>query len=515
MNTTPIDENDLPEPETSEEQTGTSEEQTEEIQEKLDLEVTIESTSACERHVTVVIARESIDRCFEAEFDELVPKAEVPGFRPGRAPRKLVMSRFKEQVGDQVKGKLLMDAMGQVSEEHEFSAISEPDMDLDAVDLPDEGPMTFEFTLEVRPEFALPEWKGLTIENPVHEITDEEVQNHLERVLARYSKLIEHDGPADEGDMLTLNMTFTRDGDVVSSVKQQVVPLKAKLSLRDTEIEDFGKLLTGATAGEKRATKVKISEEIENEELKGQEVDVELEVVKVEKSELPKLSSAFLDEIGGFADVDDLNGAVREELERQQTYRQQQEIRQQITKQLTATANWELPPTLLKKQARRELQRVVLELRSSGFNDEMIQSYANQLQRNSMAHTSVALKEHFILERIAEEEDINAEPKDYDTQIDLIAEQSGQPPRRVRARLEKKGEMDSLRNQIIERKVIELITSFAGVTEVPTEPPVDDEAAIDHAVSGAEDREAIPEAKHGEEPKPLPGAPSAGQSAGS
>ena len=508
MNTTPIDENDLPEPENSEEQT-------EEKQEKLDLEVTVESPSACERHVTVVIAREDIDRCFESEYDELVPKAEVPGFRPGRAPRKLVVSRFKDTISDQVKGKLLMDAMGQISEEYEFSAISEPDMDLSAVDLPDEGPMTFEFSLEVRPEFDLPEWKGLTIETPVHEITDEEVQAHLKRVLARYSKLVDFDGPAAEGDLLTLNLTFTLNGDVVSSVTEKVVPLKAKLSLRDTEISDFGQLLAGAKAGEKRETKAKVTEDVEKEELKGQEVDVELEVVKVQKTELPKLTHSFLDEIGGFDDEDDLVDAVREELERQQKYRQQQEVRQQITRQLTATANWDLPPTLLKKQARRELQRVVLELRSSGFNDEMIQSYANQLQRNSMTHTAVALKEHFILEKLAEEESIDAEPEDYDTQIDLIAEQSGVPPRRVRARLEKRGEMDSLRNQIIERKVIDLITSFAGVTEVPTEPPVDDEAAIDHAVSGAEDREAIPEAKHGEEPAPLPGAPSAGQKASS
>jgi trigger factor len=511
MNTTSNDENDLQESGVSEEQSEETQEKSEETQEKLGLEVTIESPSACERHVTVTIDRPSIERYFKQEFDELVPKAEVPGFRPGRAPRKLVVNRFKDQVTDQVKGKLLMDAMGQVSDEHEFSAISEPDMDLDAVDLPDEGPMTFEFNLEVRPEFELPEWKGLTIESPAHEITDEEVQTHLERILARYGKHVEHDGPAAVGDFLTLNIAFSRDGEVLSTITEQTVQLKPRLSLRDAEIAGFGLLLAGTVAGEKRQTKVKISEEVENEELKGREVDAELEVIKVEKLELPRLTHSFLDEIGGFTDVDDLNDAVREELERQQKYRQQQQIREQITRQLTATANWELPPELLKKQSRRELQRVVLELRSSGFSDEMIQAYANQLQRNSMAHTSVALKEHFILERIAEEENIDAEPKDYDVQIELIAEQSGIPPRRVRARLEKRGEMDSLRNQIIERKVIELITSFAGVTEVPTEPPVDDEVAIDHAVSGTDDREEIPEAKHGEEPKPLPGAPSTGQ----
>ncbi len=499
MNTTPTsDENEVLDPETTEDQA-------EETKDKLSLEVTVDSPSTCERHVTVVVSREDIEKALEQEFDELVPKAEVAGFRPGRAPRKLVVNRFKDQIADQVKGKLLMDSMAQISEEHDFSAISEPDLDLEAVDLPDEGPMTFEFTLEVRPEFDMPEWKGLDIESPVREIGDEEIQAHLERALARYSKLVESDEPAALEDLLTLNIKFSRDGEELSSMKEATVALRPKLSLRDAELATFGELLTGSKAGDKSAAKITVSQDAEDEALQGQEVDVEFEVVSVHKQELPKLTHAFLDEIGGFADVEDLHDAVREELTRQQKYHQQQEIRQQITKQLTANANWNLPPKLLKKQARRELQRVVLELRSAGFNDEMIQSYANQLQRNSMAHTSVALKEHFILERIAEEEKIDAEPGDYDTEIDLIAEQSGVNPRRVRARLEKRGEMDSLRNQIIERKVIELITSHAGVTEVPYEPSTNDEAALDFAVTGAGDREEIPEAKHGEEAKSLPG----------
>jgi trigger factor len=530
MNTTPSshDDNDLPvsdvddqqveqpaadDPQAGDAQTGQQQadeggEEGEEVQEKLSLDITVDSPSACERHVTVVVSREDIDKAFQREFDELVPKAEVPGFRPGRAPRKLVVNRFKEQIADQVKGKLLMDSMAQVNDEHEFSAISEPDLDLGAINLPDEGPMTFEFTLEVRPEFELPEWKGLDLQVPTHEITDAEVDVHLKRILNRYAKLVEHSGPAAADDLLTVNITFRRDGEVLSTIQEVDVPLRSKLSLRDAELENFGELLTGAAEGDRRQTKVTVSQEAEAEALKGQEVDAEIEVVAVQKRETPQLTHAFLDEIGGFQDEAELRDAVREELVRQDRYRQQQAIRRQITQQLTADATWELPPTLLKRQARRELQRFVLELRSAGFGEDVIQAHANQLQRNSMAHTAVALKEHFILERIAEEESIDAEPDDYDTEIELIAEQSGLPPRRVRARLEKRGEMDSLRNQIVERKVIELITSHAGVTEVPEEPQIDDEAALDHAVSGVGDREQIPEAKHGEEPKPLPGTPS-------
>jgi trigger factor len=120
---------------------------------KLTLDVRVDKPSACQRHVSVTIAREDVDRYFNEAFSGLMPNAAVPGFRAGRAPRKLVEQRFREQVADQVKGSLLMDCMAQISEDYDFSAISEPEFDFEAVEIPHSGPMKFEFQLEVRPEF--------------------------------------------------------------------------------------------------------------------------------------------------------------------------------------------------------------------------------------------------------------------------------------------------------------------------------------------------------------------------
>ena len=92
-----------------------------EQQKSMTLEVDIESPSACERHISVSIARDDVDRYLREAFDELLPKAEVPGFRAGKAPRKLVENKFKKQVADQVKGSLLMDAISQVTDEQELS----------------------------------------------------------------------------------------------------------------------------------------------------------------------------------------------------------------------------------------------------------------------------------------------------------------------------------------------------------------------------------------------------------
>ncbi len=146
---------------------------------EINLSVDVKEVSACERHVTVTIPRDEIERYYTTEFDKLVPKAEVPGFRIGRAPRQLVENKFRKQVSDQVKGSLLMDSLTQIGDTQDYSAISEPDLDFEQVNIPDEGDMTYEFDIEVGPEFDMPEWKGMKLDRPEHEFTDEQIDKHI------------------------------------------------------------------------------------------------------------------------------------------------------------------------------------------------------------------------------------------------------------------------------------------------------------------------------------------------
>jgi trigger factor len=481
---------------TTETEVENSAEEGQEEKQRLGLDVKIDKPSACERHVTVTVAHEDVDRYLKDAFNELMPKAELPGFRPGRAPRKLVESRFKEHIADQVKGKILMDSLSQLSDDHQFTAISEPDFKMDSVQLPDDGPMVFEFDIEVRPEFDLPVWKGLTLEKPTHEYSDKEVSERLNQLLAKYGQVEQkNDEPIEAGDMVTLTLKASYEGRQLSQLTEETIEVKPTLSLTDAKLEGFDKLLIGKKAGDTVEAKLTISAESENEEFRGKEIDLSMEIVTVEHRKLPELNHEFLERIGGFKDEEELHAEVRKEMERQLKYFQQRRSRQQITTQLTVTATWDLPDKLLRRQARRELDRAMMELQRSGFSQDQIRQYLNELHQNSMASTSRALKEHFILERIAEDEKIDAEPQDYDDEIDLIAEQSDETPRRVRARIEKKGLMDTLRNQIVERKVIELIEKHAEFRDVPYNPQKEEVAAVNYAALGAS-AEAIPEAEH-------------------
>lgn len=471
---------------------------------KLNLDVQIENRGACERHITVTVPREDIQRYYDNAYSELVTSAAVPGFRSGRAPRKLIEARFRKDVGDQVKGSLLMDSLTQLTEDNSLAAISEPDFDPAAIVVPDEGPMVFEFDLEVRPEFDLPNWKGLAVERPIREFSAADVEAQLQKILAQRGRLVSFDGPAESGDYIATKITFQHGDEVLSSSPEEVIRIRPTLSFRDGSIKKFDKLMKGVKAGDTREAEAELTDDAPNASLRGKKVKATFEILEVKKLELPELTPETLSELGDFDTEAELRDAIRGSLDRQLSYQQQQRAREQVLKALTAAANWELPKALLGRQSSRELQRSVLELRRSGFTDEQIRAHENELRQNSSAATARALKEHFVLERIAEEEKIEDLPHDYDQEIALIAAQTGESVRRTRAQLEKGGLMDTLRNQIIERKAVDLILSHAKFKDVPFEFAPSDAEALDQSAGGGDESESdIPDAEYDPEAKPL------------
>lgn len=462
--------------------------------EKMNIDVDIQEVSSCQRHVKVTIPRDEIEKYYEKEYDELVEKAIVPGFRVGKAPRKIIEKKFKNDVAERVKQGLLLDSLSQVSDSEEIIPISEPDLDVKKITLPEEGPFIYEYNIEVRPSFDLPNWKGLKIEKPVRDFSDADIDSAIKTIQSNYGELVDSGEPAEPGDFIVAKLTFTHDGKTISEAENETIRIRPTLTFHDGAISDFDKLMAGAKPGDVKQASAQLTESTPNKELRGKKIDATFEISAVKKQVVPELNADFLETVGGFRDMGDFRDAILETLNRQLDHEQRRRARRQITAALTATADWDLPPALLERQSKRELQRAVLELRRSGFSDDQIVSQINFLRRNSALQTAQALKEHFILEKIADTENITDEPVDYDMEIALIAAQENVSPRRVRSQIEKAGEMDILRNQIIERKVIDLILDEAVFTEVPYEMDGEQEVALDRAAgSDAAEEESIPE----------------------
>jgi trigger factor len=454
--------------------------------EKLHQSVEMNDVGPCRKHIKVTVERGDIDERLKQKFSELVTDAAVPGFRPGKVPRKLVERRFHKDVADQVKAEVLLASLEQLADEHDVAPLSAPNIDPSKIEIPNEGPMVYEFEVEVRPEFDLPNYKGLKLKRPVQTFTDEDVEKEQSRVLARYGQLIpKEEGTADFGDYVIADMTTRFHGANIGSAKELTLRVDDRLAFKDGVAEEFGKRLTGVKAGDSREVDVKLSDSVALEQLRGQTVQALLEVKDVKQMRLPDLTHEFLHRFGVHSE-EQFREMIRVLLERRLEYQQRQAAREQVLEQIAGAANWELPRDLLMRQARKALARRVMEMQEAGMSQEEINGRRRLLERDVLNNTATALKEHFVLQKIAEAEKLDVTDEEIDEEIERMADQNHESPRRVRARLERDDLIDTLAAQLIERKTLDLILESAEYEDVPLSPSAEPAVATveEQAVPG-------------------------------
>ena len=243
--------------------------------------------------------------------------------------------------------------------------------------------MKFEFDIEVRPEFDLPNWKGLTIERPMREFSEADVDTQLKQLLSNQGQLMPHDGAAAAGDFVTLKVTARNGDEVLSDETHDGVCIRTTLSFRDGRIDGFDKLMKGVKAGDKKTATSKSASTPPNEELRGKKVKVEFEVLDVKKLELPELNAEFLRTIGDF----ESEKSCATPCSAAWSGGWSTSSSSGPGSRFWARSPWRpigtCRPEMLERQAGRELERHVMELRRSGFSDDEIRAHANELRQNS------------------------------------------------------------------------------------------------------------------------------------
>ncbi|MDR2345418.1 MAG: trigger factor [Planctomycetaceae bacterium] len=456
---------------------------------KIKLSTNVKVISTCERVVEITVPQNEVERYCREQYNEIESHAQIPGFRPGKAPRSLIEKKFKREVKDHVKRSIISDAIQSINDDIDFVPISEPKLDIDSCDIPDNGPFVFDFSIEVRPEFNLPEWKGLYIEKPVRDIKAEDIDREIITILAEHGTLLPINKPAAKGNYIDVNITAKLNDNVINYRENDVICIKKDLLFQDCVIKDFDKLAEGVKEGDKISTQITISEFAKNNNARGQNVDITFEVIGVKQIELPEISTELLKQLGSFNDEADFRDSVLNNLKERIACEQNSKIRQQITNLLAKSseaADWQLPTEFLERQAEREFKRIEYELTSSGYSPEYIASQENMLRQNANEATAKALKEHFILESIAESEKITDTEEDYNYEIESLGKQYGFSPRKMRAYIEKNGQMDILRNKIIEKKVLHLVAQYANFEEIPFDFEVLDAEALKWSITGGD-----------------------------
>ncbi len=470
---------------------------------KVSQSVEINDVGPCKKHVKVTIDRGEIDRQFDRRFTKLVfsEQPQVRGFRPGKAPRKMIEKQYYDSVADDLKGQVLMASLEKLAEDQAISPLSPPDFDPTVLTIPKEGPFVYEFDIEVRPEFELPEYKGMKLRRPIHTYTADEITAEKTRLLEPYGQRVPKEPPvAALYDVVTADVTISFKGKEINKLQEVQVKVEPQLALSDGVAEDFGAKMTGAKPDDVRTIDITLSQETTDATLRGSKVQATFTVKDVKTTRPPELTREFLEETFAISTPEAFDELMNALLERRLEYTQRQSARQQVLEKIAAAAAWELPQDMLRKQARKTLARRVMEMKNSGMSDEQIKGRRKILEQDVLKNTEAALKEHFVLQKVAEVEKIEIEQDDIDAEIDRIAEQSGESFRKVKARLEKDDLMEAVAADLLERKALDLIISSATYEdyELKAEDRPSEVATVEQNV--------LPEAA-----EPLPAPPAEGE----
>jgi trigger factor len=456
-----------------------------EAKRKLELDVAITDAGPCKKHLKITIPRSEIDLQYEESLESLRKEAAVPGFRPGRAPRQLIVKRFRKQVSQQVKSNLLMSSLNQIDKEYKLEPIVQPRLDIEAIEIPENGPMSFEMDVEVRPQFDLPRYKGLKINRPIAELTEKDIDENLNRFLEGRGTIVPKlEGNAEVGDYIIAELTFIGpDGEPLDVLKEAEFRLQSELRFQNGTITGAAAALAGVARGETRELTAKLGSAVENPELRGTTIPVKVLIHDLKRLRHPELNESFFDSVG-LDNIAELREAVRDTLNRKIESEQREAMHRQIVDQLIMATPFDLPTDLVTREERSTVQRLVAQLRRRGMTDKEIKASEASIRANAHESTLRSLKELLLLGRIADEEKIEVGEEDAALEIEAIAARTDESVRRVRARLEKEGGPDSLMTQILERKVIDRILEDTVVEDFQTAiAPEEDVETIDYTLT--------------------------------
>lgn len=393
----------------------------------------------------------------EAEFDSEIDKAfkliakevRLPGFRPGKAPRKVL----EAQVGigparEQALRDGVPEYLAKAVREHGVDLISTPEVEI--TDGQESGPVEFEATCTIRPVVEVPGYDSLSIELPVLDVTDDELDEARNAELRKSGALVDADRPAEEGDFLTLDLTATRDGEEVIGLNTEDWNYEIG---QGWVSDDFDEQVTGSKAGDKLAfsSTPKGTEEA---------ADFTVKVTAVQKMDMPEMTDEWVaDNTGEFETIDEWTTALKERISEQKLNGMRQGFVTKVTEALTGLSEIEAPAPMVDSDLNQRVQNTMQQFQAQGIDFgqwmEMTGQEPEQFIESMRGQSEQAVKSDLALRAVAAAEDFEVEDHEIEGEYARMAMQYGQKAKEIRKAYEQNDAVSELLAQIKKNKALD------------------------------------------------------------
>ncbi|MDP7008293.1 MAG: trigger factor [Phycisphaerales bacterium] len=438
-------------------------------------QITLEEAGPARKRLCITVPADVVDGKLQESLGTLRNQTVLPGFRKGKVPASLLERRFGQSVREETRNSLISEAWKAAMEEHALKTLGEPEPVGDSTDVNvEEGkPLSFTLEVEVMPEFELPPFDNIELTRPVIDVTEEHIDEEIDRQKTRNGNLEAVEGPVTEGDFLIGPASVVLDDadDVFYKTEETRIAVPAKDGggqVLGVFLEDLGKTVAQASQGDELTFSTIGSDEHELEEVRGAKVVITFNIVKAVR--VVPLDSEALMQMFGLESEEMLKEQVKLALERRRDQDQATVLRQQAISSIADLVEMELPEKTSAQQADRDLQRLRTDLQSSGrYTEDEVETKVAEARSGSDEESRKRLKAFFILSKLAEHFHVTVSEGEVNTKIAEIAMQNGVRPDEMRNNLAKQGQLPQIQAVVREDKAADQLVAACTVKEIPVD----------------------------------------------
>lgn len=435
------------------------------------MNIVVEKQPKCIAVLTVEVPSADVAAKRASIASTYASQAKISGFRPGKAPKNVIQKRFKKQISEELTEALFGEACDQALEKENLKVL---DFGFpDNLDERADGSIGFVTKLILAPEFTLPEYKGIEVKAPSADITDEELSSQLETLRERLADFDDvFDRSLQNDDIAVIDFTTTVDGKPLSEVigeRGQYLSQRENhwLPMKDGSLlPGYAEQLVGMKIGDKKDVTITLNDEFAFEELHNKDITLHTSLTAIKGKKLPELDEAFAAQLLPGNTLDEIKNLIRANMGMEKSKQIGEFKVNQIVEHLNKSVSFELPDEIVMRETQNQANQLVEEGSQKGASDEDMLSQQEQIFTLATQRALTNLRTNFLLQEIASAEKITVSDADLLTHISQIAQSRREPIKKVIKDMQKKRQIQSIRNSMLIGQTIDFLVEQAKVTEV-------------------------------------------------
>ena len=409
--------------------------------------------------LTIEIPSDIVDAEINKIAKDYSKQARIPGFRPGKVPATIVKQRFKDQILHDVMHGLIPRAVEEALQERGIEPVDTPN--IKNVELQEGQPLKFTAAVETVPAFDPGDLSTLSAKRPSSAVTDDAVDQTLQRLRERAAKFEPVEGRAiADGDTAVVDIDRKDAGQELDRHENVSIDIGGPANP-----PGFDANLIGLNAGDEKTFTIHFPADYAVKEMADTDVTYTVKVKDVRRKALPDLDDEFAKDLGAFESLAALREKIRADLEEDARDSSQRQVRTTVLKQLSERVTFDLPASLVEREIDRRLEEFARQLMQQNVDPRQAGIDWAQFREAQRDPARASVASALVLDEIARRENITVAPEDVDKEIEQFAARAGRTPAALRAQLEKEGGVVRLSDGLRREKAVDLALTRATITD--------------------------------------------------